>query len=50
MERLEAVTYVRCPVHGELVAVNLWKELLGRCAGCITDAAQALNLLSKEAA
>jgi hypothetical protein len=44
------VSFVRCPVHGELVAVNLWRELLGKCSGCAADAAQALNHLAKEAA
>jgi hypothetical protein len=37
--RIEAdVTFVRCPTHGELVPVNRWRELLGRCSGCTVEA------------
>jgi hypothetical protein len=44
------ISFIRCPTHGEMVAVNLWRELLGRCSQCMAEAAQALTILEKEAA
>ena len=45
------ITFVKCPVHGELVAVNVpWRELLGRCFQCAGEAARAITELEKEAA
>lgn len=46
----ETVTLVRCPVHGELVAINLFRELLGRCSECCSEAARATTEIEKEAA
>jgi len=42
------ITFVKCPVHGELVAVNVpWRELLGRCSGCASEAARAITELDE---
>jgi len=41
------ITTVRCPVHGRLVGVDGEGQLLGRCDGCMREAARALALLRR---
>ena len=37
----------RCPVHGQLVAFDGEHRLLGRCAGCMNEAAGAIVLIKR---
>lgn len=34
-----------CPVHGQMVALDTDGHLLGRCEGCMEEAADALILI-----
>lgn len=38
-----AVYMVSCPVHARLVGTDAAGKLVGRCSGCMTDAAVALR-------
>jgi hypothetical protein len=42
-----AVYMVACPVHHRLVGLDADGHLLGRCPGCITEAAEAQRKIER---
>lgn len=43
------VTWTSCPVHHQMVGLDCEGHVVGRCAGCMAEAAQALTKLKEEA-
>lgn len=44
------VTWTSCPVHHQMVGLDDEGHVVGRCALCMAEAAQALTKLRDEAA